>query len=80
VLSSRSVTALSPGRVNLIGEHVDYNDLPVLPMALQLATHVLAAPREDATVRIANAQERYGAREFALAPTLEPSPAGDRGN
>jgi galactokinase len=67
----------APGRVNLIGEHVDYNDLPVLPMALQLATHVLAAPREDATVRIANAQERYGPREFALAPTLEPSPAGD---
>jgi len=67
----------APGRVNLIGEHVDYNDLPVLPMALQLAVHVLVAPRNDALVRLANAQERYGPREFALAPVLEPSPAGD---
>lgn len=67
----------APGRVNLIGEHVDYNELPVLPMALQLAVHVLVAPRDDATVRLANAQPRYGPREFALAPTLEPSPAGD---
>jgi len=66
----------APGRVNLIGEHVDYNELPVLPMALQLATHVLVAPREDATVRIANAQPRYEPSEFELAPTLAPSPAG----
>jgi galactokinase len=37
--------------VNLIGEHTDYNDGFVLPMAIQLGTTVAAAPRNDSLVR-----------------------------
>ena len=37
----------APGRVNLIGEHTDYNDGFVMPAALEFATLVAAAPRPD---------------------------------
>ncbi|MCA1817321.1 MAG: galactokinase [Acidobacteria bacterium] len=42
----------APGRVNLIGEHTDYNDGFVLPMAIDRETVVAAAAREDRTVRV----------------------------
>jgi galactokinase len=41
----------APGRVNLIGEHVDYNDGVVLPFALTLRTYVALAPRRDGVLR-----------------------------
>ena len=42
----------APGRVNLIGEHTDYNDGFVLPMALDRAAYVALAPRTDGVVRL----------------------------
>jgi galactokinase len=42
----------APGRVNLIGEHTDYNDGFVMPMALGLATHVAIGPRKDKDLHI----------------------------
>jgi galactokinase len=40
----------SPGRVNLIGEHVDYNDGFVLPMAVPMQTDMVLREREDGKV------------------------------
>ena len=42
----------APGRVNLIGEHTDYNDGFVLPMAINRAAWIALRPRRDSLVRI----------------------------
>ena len=42
----------APGRVNLIGEHTDYNDGFVLPMAIDRAVYYALRPRNDSQVRI----------------------------
>ncbi len=47
--------AAAPGRVNLIGEHVDYNGGFVLPMAIERYTVIAAAPTERGTVPFCSA-------------------------
>jgi galactokinase len=70
----------SPGRINLIGEHIDYNNLSVLPMAIGRHVRLVVRPRADARVRIASLSPGFGAREFALGPEIPPYPVGDWGN
>lgn len=42
----------APGRVNLIGEHTDYNDGFVLPCAIEYATYIAVSPRTDDVVNV----------------------------
>jgi galactokinase len=50
--SAPTTLARAPGRVNLIGEHTDYNDGFVLPCAIDFHTLVAARPRTDGQVRV----------------------------
>ena len=62
--------AQAPGRVNLIGEHPDYNDGVVCPMALDRVTALLAAPRTDGMVRL----HSLGTRQTVEFPIDRPVP------
>lgn len=70
----------APGRANLIGEHIDYNGLAVLPMAIDRSITVMARPRQDRTVRVHNIDPRFGSRTFELSDDITPGPQGDWGN
>ncbi|MFZ2096661.1 MAG: galactokinase [Anaerolineales bacterium] len=50
---SATIETRAPGRVNLLGEHVDYNQGIVLPAAIDRAVNVVAAPTTDSTVTLA---------------------------
>jgi galactokinase len=75
-----TLLARAPGRINLIGEHVDYCGLPVFPMAIQRGTTIAARPRSDGVVRITNVDPHFESREFLLGTDIPPRPTGDWGN
>ncbi|MBO0846817.1 MAG: galactokinase [Nocardioides sp.] len=55
-----TLVASAPGRVNLIGEHTDYNRGLCLPLALPQRTTVTLTPRPDLLLRLTSAQEDEG--------------------
>lgn len=56
----------APGRVNLIGEHTDYNDGFVLPCAIDYQTMTAAAKRDDRIIRVVAADYHNECDEFSL--------------
>jgi galactokinase len=66
--------------VNLIGEHIDYNGLPVLPMALDREIVLRFEPRSDGRVILRNADPRFSGIDFTASDHIEPEPAGAWGN
>ena len=62
----------APGRVNLIGDHTDYNEGFVLPLAIELECVVRATARDDARVR-ARSTDLGGEVEVAADGTTEPT-------
>lgn len=70
----------APGRINLIGEHIDYNGLSVFPMALDRRVTMLFSVRNDRRVRVFNVVERYAPVDFFMSSQIEPYPHGAWGN
>jgi galactokinase len=65
----------APGRVNLMGEHTDYNDGFVMPVALEFYTYVAIGPRKDRQIHLRSLDFKES-REFDLSAKVA-GPSGD---
>ena len=70
----------TPGRINLIGEHTDYNGGFVLPVALDRDVLFGVRPRSDAIVRVRNVEAGFPPFSFELADEIPAAPQGDWSN
>ena len=73
-LPDAKVVARAPGRVNLIGEHCDYNGLPVLPMAIEESVWVAAVPRGDGLLHARHLDKVRYPEEILGVPDLATRP------
>jgi galactokinase len=67
----------APGRVNLIGEHTDYNDGFVFPMAIEPEVQIACRGREDGLVRLASTAFAERISEFSINRPIEKAPPQD---
>ena len=65
IFSAYPIVTRSPGRVNIIGEHTDYNQGFVLPAAIDKAIYVAISKREDDEIHL-YANEFDEALQFQL--------------
>ena len=70
--SAPTLQLRAPGRVNLIGEHTDYNDGFVLPCAIDFETRIAAGPRSDRQVRVLACDYGEALDQFSLDAPIEP--------
>ena len=70
----------APGRVNIIGEHTDYNEGPVLPAAIDRDILAVFSPRDDGQITICDLAEGFGSRSFRASADIPPYEQGDWGN
>lgn len=70
----------APGRVNLLGEHTDYNGLPVLPMAIDRCIRIAGGRRSDRRVIARNTEPAFAPLAFALTSPIPRAGPGDWGN
>ena len=72
--------AVAPGRVNLIGEHTDYNGLPVLPIAIDRDVRVDFRVTGEAMVRLHSPVARFAPFAFQLKRRIDAAAQGDWSN
>ncbi len=70
----------APGRVNLIGEHTDYNGLPVLPIAIDRGIRVDFRVVDDPVVRLDSPSSHFAPFAFQLKRPIEAAARGDWSN
>ena len=77
---ARLFAVRAPGRVNLIGEHTDYSGLPVLPVAIDRSTIVVASANTAREIELSNSDPRWAARSFRVERQIPPYQTGDWAN
>lgn len=75
-VTEETIVVKSPGRINLIGEHTDYNEGFVLPAAIDKAAYVALTPKDDNVIELVSIdlKKQYKTTIEAIAKTSESWP------